>query len=94
MKSHLSRHYAMQHSMLNEAKKLKVKTPFYMISSDYTQVTRYVCQSSVRWIHFARNPTDPINHADIKAECKWYLFIYDKCDTQGLVRPTLSFCRN
>ncbi|XP_065061183.1 metastasis-associated protein MTA3-like isoform X3 [Rhopilema esculentum] len=69
LKAHLSRHLAMQHSMFNEAKKLKVKTPFAMTSTDFAKVCRFICRSHTRWHHFARNPTDCVNQADVRAEC-------------------------
>eukprot|EP00794_Sanderia_malayensis_P020599 gene20599-22630_t len=68
LKAHLSRHIAMQHSSFPEAKKLKVKTPFYMRSSPGTQIARHLCKSISRWQHFARIPYDSVNFVDVKAE--------------------------
>ena len=60
----------MQHSSLTEAKKLKVKTPFYMQSSPAARISRYICKDISKIQHYARLPSDPINYVDLKAECE------------------------
>jgi len=83
LKSHLSRHLAMQHSMFTEAKKLKVKTPFYMTCNEFTKVCRFICRRTIRWYHFARNPHDLINQTDVRAE-------YVKVLTPALAKEILE----
>ena len=49
---------------------MKVKTPFTMTPTPLMKATRYLCKEKLRLVHYARTPTDCIDQAEIKAECK------------------------
>lgn len=70
LKTHLTRHLAKSHGIYPLDSKMKVKTPFTMSPTPLMKATRYLCKEKLRLNHYARTPTDCIDHAEIKADAE------------------------
>merc|ERR1712168_1573870 len=73
LKTHLTRHLAKFHCIYPLDSKMKVKTPSTMTSTPLTRATRILCKEKLRLVHYARTPTDCIDHTEIKAEAEKYV---------------------
>lgn len=68
LKTHLTRHLAKAHCIYPLDSKMKVKTPFIMVSTSFMKVTRQLCKEQLRMKHFSRSPTDCIDNVNMKTE--------------------------
>jgi len=68
LKTHLTRHLAKAHGIYPLDSKMKVKTPFVMVSTPLMKATRQICKNAIKLKHFCRSPTDIVDSNKIKAE--------------------------
>lgn len=66
LKTHLTRHLAKFHCIYPLDSKMKVKTPFTMTPTPYMRAIRYLCKEKLRLTHYARTPTDCVDHTEVK----------------------------